>query len=158
MGRRRRTETAREIQAQFRRREVCSMRVQGMSVQEIADELGMSPAQVRHDVRTEMRERGSEDVATLVAVESDRLDRMTQVALRQVTEEGNLQAIDRVLAISARRAALFGMDAKNRGEDYSIVDQWLQGVADITDEDVEDLTEDELAEFDADDEVPDDLD
>ena len=157
MGRRRRVETSREIQAQLRRREVCSMRVQGMSVQEVADELGMTPAQVRHDVRTEMRQRGAEDVATLVALESDRLDRMTKVAMRQVENEGRLEAIDRVLSISARRAALFGMDAKNRGDDYSIVDQWLEGVASIDDDEIEEPEDLGLEEFDDSGEVPDEL-
>lgn len=113
------------------------LRLRGLSIRQIADETGMSPATVHRRIECEIRETVQPLAEEVRAMELDRLDRLQQVALavmgadhplvsegrvvRVEQEDGTkvalqdhgpvLAAMDRFLKIQDRRAKLLGLDA-----------------------------------------------
>lgn len=88
----------------------CDLRRAGCTYQEIANALGMSDASVARDAIIRARKAIiAEPVRELVEWETERLDKML-AAIWPKVQNGNLQAIDRALKISARRSALLGLD------------------------------------------------
>jgi hypothetical protein len=98
--------------------ECLRLRREGLTHREIAARLGVAPAtayrRVRHAL-DQINERNVEDAGTLRALEMLRLDEL-QNAIWQQAIDGDGKALDRILAIMARRAKLLGLDAPQRQE------------------------------------------
>jgi transposase len=96
--------------------ECLRLRRDGLTHREIAARLGVAPAtayrRVRHAL-DQINERNVEDAGTLRALEMLRLDEL-QNAIWQRAIDGDGKALDRILAIMARRAKLLGLDAPQR--------------------------------------------
>jgi hypothetical protein len=103
-------------QAAQRRPQALALRQQGFSYRAIAAQLGLSQSQAIRDVRSALSalsEQEREEAALLRRLENERLDAML-VALWPDAIAGKLLAVDRVLAISDRRAKLWGLYAPTR--------------------------------------------
>ena len=96
--------------------ECLRLRREGLTHRAIAARLGVAPAtayrRVRHAL-DEVNERNLEDAGTLRTLEMLRLDEL-QNAIWQRATDGDVRALDRILAIMARRAKLLGLDAPQR--------------------------------------------
>jgi hypothetical protein len=131
------------------------LRAKGMHYRDIARELGIDVHQAHDDVRNALRAIVQEPAEELRTLELERLDRMYQAAAdvleRQhvavshgkIVYQGEepliddgpvLQAIDRLLKIQARRAALLGLDAATKTEVSGGVRYEIVGIdaADLT--------------------------
>ena len=96
-----------------RRQKAWALRLQGLSVRAIADVLNVSHTAVEKMLQRTISELhrselGDADSARLLELE--RLD-VLQASLWQGIMEGNVPAVAQVIAISARRAKLLGLDA-----------------------------------------------
>lgn len=127
--------------------EACRLRADGLTYQQIADRLGISRGSAHEAVQRAIADIVREPAEEVRQLELLRLDQM-HVAAREVLEarhfvvdrgqvvlwEGEplvddgpkLQAIDRLLKIQARRAALLGLDAEKKvtvsgGVKYEVV-------------------------------------
>jgi hypothetical protein len=99
-----------------RQRQALGLRQGGASYQQIADTLGYATrASAWKAVAAALRGVIVESVSELRALEADRLDRLL-LAVWPRALNGDLGAVDRVLAIEKRRAALFGLDAPSKQE------------------------------------------
>lgn len=88
-------------------------RIRGLSYRAIAAECNTTEATAHRAVTRVLartRAAANEHADELRAIELDRLDRL-MVALGPQVKAGHLGAIDRILAIMARRAKLLGLDA-----------------------------------------------
>jgi DNA-binding CsgD family transcriptional regulator len=96
--------------------ECLRLRREGLTHREIAARLGVAPAtayrRIRHAL-DEVNERNVEDATTLRSLEMLRLDEL-QNAIWQRATDGDVRALDRILAIMTRRAKLLGLDAPER--------------------------------------------
>jgi hypothetical protein len=103
---------AEEARIAERRRKVGANLLSGLSYRQIASALEVSAATIASDVKAilaELHEDAKEDVDRHRALELARLDRAQNAIWNDVTN-GRLEAIDRFLKISDRRARLLGMD------------------------------------------------
>lgn len=101
-------------QARERERQALRLRAAGRTFAEIGAALGVSKQSAHEAVGRalaktveDIRERAEE----LRAVESAKLDRAEE-AIRAKVEEGDLRAVEVLLKVAARRAALLGLDLK----------------------------------------------
>lgn len=100
-----------------RRSTVLDLRRQGWPFRRIAEELDISPSLAHNDYTIALKALVPvEDIEAMRRLEADRLDHATVLAF-QIIEEPKapvatrLAALDRLLALSARRAKMFGLDA-----------------------------------------------
>ncbi|KWW97367.1 hypothetical protein LI90_4339 (plasmid) [Carbonactinospora thermoautotrophica] len=97
-------------------RRALQMRRAGLTLDDIARELGYTHrSSARKAVQRALKRTLQEDADELRALEADRLDRL-QAAIWSKAMAGDLQAVDRVLRISERRARLLGLDLPARLE------------------------------------------
>ncbi|KZF17315.1 hypothetical protein [Rhodococcus sp. EPR-134] len=143
------------VTAAVKRREAVKLRAHGLSIPAITKRVGYNSDKVtREAIRQELKSADREDLTQLLELEMMRLDKMTVTAMNAV-QAGDLKGVDAGLRIMARRAAYTGLDATQRENDYSDVDRWLAGDAEVDFEiDINEVLGDELD----DDEIPDDLD
>jgi len=101
-----------KVKTAFLERECLRLRMEGLSHRAIARELGVAPStaykRVQHGLR-ELNRANAAQAAELRRLEALRLDEM-QDAVWEKAAEGDPHAVDRVLAIMARRARLLGLD------------------------------------------------
>lgn len=108
--------TQRKIDALENRRKAVALRRMGMSIQDIADKLGLSKSSVHKTITKAMAESRAAmecDVAELKALEVDRCDQLQLAAWPQALK-GSTQHIEKVLKIMERRARLLGLDAPTK--------------------------------------------
>ena len=92
---------------------IIALALAGMSVRAIADRIGLAKSAVARIIRRELGRKVAardEDLAQLVALETDRLDRL-QVTAWPAAMRGDNRATTAVLRIMERRARLLGLDA-----------------------------------------------
>lgn len=92
---------------------VLELRRSGMRFNRIADEIGVSEAHVGRLFRSGMARHTEVPAAEIKRLESDRLDDI-QFGIWQAACNGNLRAIEQVLAIMERRAKLLGLDHSDK--------------------------------------------
>lgn len=92
-----------------RRQQMLAWRVSGMTYEEIGNRLGVTGGAVASQVTKVLAESTNQDVATLRALEGERLD-AAQEAIWGKVMEGDVRAVDTFLKLSARRAKMMGMD------------------------------------------------
>lgn len=110
----------RRVEAQARLEKMMKLRRSGASYHEIAQLVGITYDGVRKAIRAELdrtAERIAEDGDAVRQLELERLDRLQSAVWRRATDMNNpdYRAIDRVLRIMERRAALMGLDQRNIG-------------------------------------------
>lgn len=86
-----------------------ALRKEGKTPGEIAAALGLTTGNVRRLISKALDDIRVPDVNELRLLEAARLDEATEVVMREV-RQGNLRAVDRLIALSARRSKLFGLD------------------------------------------------
>lgn len=146
--------TVKQTAAAMRRGEAIKLRLKGYSFEDIRKDLNYATtAKVRADIRQAMKDVGREEASDALDLELMRLDQALVQVMKQV-EKGNLFAVDRMLAIQARRSSYLGLDAQQRDDDYSDVDRWLAGDAEV---DFEIDPNEVLGEELDDEDVPDDI-
>lgn len=100
------------INAAARQREAFALRLAGKTYREIGELLDMSGPHAFRLVTAEIERTAAEareEIDAMRALEMARLDAM-QAAIWPAALAGDLSALDRFLRISARRAALLGLD------------------------------------------------
>jgi hypothetical protein len=100
------------VRAAERSAQIMELRREGATYSAIASKIGITTARAHQVVLAELRRAhaaAAEATAAMVALELDRLDALT-AACWPLAIEGDLRAVDRVLRIMARRAALLGLD------------------------------------------------
>jgi hypothetical protein len=106
----------RRLAAHERQLKALELRLAGVTYQQIADELGYAGRQGAFKaVEAALRLTLREPADNLRRISAERLDRAT-LAIWRAVNAGDLQAIDRLLRIEARRAKLLGLDAPQRQE------------------------------------------
>lgn len=96
-----------------RRHQVLELRIRGLSFHKIGKALGISHVQAWNDYQRVMRDLHALEIekgTQLRDIETRRLDHML-AKLEPGIDAGDAQAIQAALAISKRRAALWGLDA-----------------------------------------------
>jgi hypothetical protein len=98
-----------------RRRQAVDLRRRGLTFEAIGKEMGGITAQAAHALVTRALEEFRTDTAEAVEdhrkLELARLERIVEIMWPQV-EEGRGDAVDRVLKVAQRKAALLGLDLK----------------------------------------------
>jgi hypothetical protein len=106
----------RRLAARERQLRALELRLAGVTYQQIADELGYAGRQGAFKaVEAALKLTLREPADNLRRISAERLDRAT-LAIWRAVNAGDLQAIDRLLRIEARRAKLLGLDAPQRQE------------------------------------------
>lgn len=98
-----------------RRSRAVHLRREGLTLREVADELGVSVYTAWNDIQTAVRDIPKEEADLLRQQEADRLDAL-QHAIWEAAIAGDLHAVDRALKIIERRCRLLGLDAPTRIE------------------------------------------
>ncbi len=102
-----------KVRTAFLERECLRLRMEGLSHRAIARELGVAPStaykRVQHALQ-DLNRGNAAQAAELRDLEILRLDEL-QEAVWEKAVDGDLHALDRVLAIMARRAKLLGIEA-----------------------------------------------
>jgi transcriptional regulator with XRE-family HTH domain len=93
--------------------EALKLRSEGLTYREVAERLGINTSTAYRRVENALRAIPADGVDEMRQLEGERLDKL-HAALWDRALEGDLQAIDRLLTISNRRAKLFGLDAPTR--------------------------------------------
>lgn len=108
----------RAIEAKQRHVKALNLRKQGFTYQMIADELGYANAAGAYvAVTTELQAIVREPAEEVRTLELERLDQMLAVLwARAMQGDDKERAIDRILKVMERRAALLGLDAPKRIE------------------------------------------
>lgn len=96
-----------------RRTEALSLRMAGLTYQQIGERLGISPDGARDLVQRTLHRAEMRSVESLRELENTRLDRI-QAGLWTKALEGDVQAVDAILRISAQRAKLNGLYAPSK--------------------------------------------
>ena len=99
-----------------RRTELTALLLEGLSYREIGERMGVSRQTVCEDVKAilaEWRATRLENTDDFAMVQLARLEKMHE-GIWEEAKGGNLNAIDRVLAISRREAEIMGSDAAMR--------------------------------------------
>lgn len=98
-----------------RRRQAIDLRRRGLTFEQIGKEMGGITAQSAHELvqkaMREFRTDTAEAVEDHRRLELARLERIVEIVWPQV-EEGRGDAVDRVLKVAQRKAALLGLDLK----------------------------------------------
>ncbi|WP_418345482.1 hypothetical protein [Rhodococcus pyridinivorans] len=162
MGRPKSKTSPRMLNAAAKLEQALALRATGHSWPEIAHKVGYRSGKVAYEtVRKALRKRERDSIDELVAVEEEKMRLLERAGFEGIAR-GELENIARVVSVMTRRATMLGLDAKNRSEDYSVIDQWLAGVASIDADEVADLDiadpEDLGIDTDDEDDVPDELD
>ncbi len=106
----------RHIAAHARQLRALELRLAGVTYEQIAEQLGYAGRSGAFKaVNTALKETLREPAEELRTLSAERLDRAT-LAIWRAVSAGDLQAIDRLLRIEARRARLLGLDAPSRQE------------------------------------------
>lgn len=95
--------------------EALRLRSQGLTYREIAARLNVDHSTAYRRVQRALDAVPLEDVTSYRTLEAERLDAL-QVAIWDRAIEGDLKALDRVLAIISRRAKLLGLDQPSRSQ------------------------------------------
>lgn len=98
------------------RREIMAMRRSGLTFDVIAHAKGVTKQRIHQIVKDELVKLSKEmagETECLRALEIDRLDRLL-AGLWKKAQDGDLDAVDRALKISARRSAMLGLDDPTR--------------------------------------------
>ena len=106
------------VSAAQHERDAVAMRIAGATYRQIGDKLGVTESAAARAVKRVLertRKAADEDAETLRQQEAERLDAL-QLAVWPQAVKGHQGAVDRVLRIMARRAALLGLDAPTRQE------------------------------------------
>jgi DNA-binding CsgD family transcriptional regulator len=105
-------------------RECLRLRAEGLSHRAIARQLHIAPStaykRVAHALQ-ELHRSNAEQAVALRELEALRLDEM-QDAIWEQALDGDLHALDRILAIMARRSKLLGLDAAETKPERSAPD------------------------------------
>jgi hypothetical protein len=96
-----------------RRRLALSLRLAGATYEAIGRQLGCSGPGALHLVTRAVRDVGRDPAEQLLKLELDRLDRLHRTVWTRALN-GDVEALDRVLRLMARRAKLLGLDAPAR--------------------------------------------
>lgn len=100
-----------------RRVRALELRKQGLSYREIAQKTGYaSAASARRAVLSLLRRVLREPAEAVRDLELARLDKLLQSLWPRAVFDGDLGAVDRILAIMRRRAELLGLDAPRKTE------------------------------------------
>lgn len=105
--------SAKKLKAAERRLQAIELRKQGMTYRQIGDVLGCNESRAHQIVTEEMARLNverAESAALLVRLECERMDALHST-LWPVALAGDLNAVDRVIKLMARRAKLLGLDA-----------------------------------------------
>lgn len=116
---------AEQLQIEERRVRVYDLRIRGLSYAKIADQLGVSVGTAYSDAKAVMDRitaEADEKAEQVRKAELHRLD-IAQAAIWSDVETGDLDAIDTLLKLQARRAKLLGLDAPERHDVLSISSQ-----------------------------------
>jgi hypothetical protein len=103
----------RQEEMKAKRLEATSLRLAGLTWEQIGDRLGMSDQGARSLVETNLERANQREVDMLRAIENQRLDKAMSAIWRDVLS-GDLKAIDTFLKISQRRSRLNGLDAPQK--------------------------------------------
>jgi DNA-binding transcriptional MerR regulator len=148
-----------KLNAAVRRQQIVRLRIAGASMEAIRQQVGLSVAGVYkayHVALEEQRESLAEDLQELRQLEAIRLDEML-LALWPSVQRGNTHAVEKAIAIGARRAKLLGLDAPTqttvsgwvRASDATIGEGIAVAIVSATDDlgepSLSNLTDDELA-------------
>lgn len=115
MGRRRGTGPNLTLVVDDKLRLAQEMRIQGTSLQAIANELGYDNATqislaLKNAYNFESRLISSENRDGLLALEIERLDKLQEALWWDATHEGDTKAVDSIVRIIAQRSKLLGLD------------------------------------------------
>jgi AcrR family transcriptional regulator len=105
--------SAERIDLDRRRAKCLELRIQGMSLRDIAKRVGMHHSSVAEAIEAELAQLTREPAERLREVELERMDVLMKAAW-DTAKDGDLNAIDTVLKVMARRAKLLGLDAPTR--------------------------------------------
>lgn len=105
-----RTRSVKRDRKKARRVEAMSLRLAGLSYDQIGARLGITPRTAQKIVREAVQRADTRQADQMRAVEGARLDR-AQAAIWTRVLEGDLGAIQAFVQISNRRARMFGLDA-----------------------------------------------
>jgi len=103
-------EEARRKRESVRRIEALSLRMAGMTYEQIGDRLGITTESAAVLIDRTISRVGNQVAEEMRLLEGARLDR-SQAAIWSKVLEGDLKAVGMFLQISARRSKLFGLDA-----------------------------------------------
>lgn len=93
-----------------RQQQALNLRIAGASFEQIAQQLGYSGrSAARNAIVAILKRREQEPADELRKIESERLDTV-QLGIWKAAAGGHLEALDRLLRLMARRAALLGLD------------------------------------------------
>lgn len=104
---------ARKAKQEARRIEAMSLTMAGLSADQIATRMNITPGAVRALVTRTLERASNRNVEQLREIENQRLDR-AQAAVWTKVLEGDLKAIDTFLRISQRRSRINGLDAATK--------------------------------------------
>lgn len=100
------------------RAKVWALRLQGHAVRAIAQQLGCGVATAMRAINStldELQAARHEAAREAIALGLERLD-SALVAVTPLVQQGDLEAVDRLVKIEARRAKMLGVDAPDRTE------------------------------------------
>ena len=106
--------TSKKIEMEQRRKQVAANLLAGMTYRDISEALGIGLATISRDkdhVLKLWREDSTKDISEMILMEDRRLD-VALNAIMAMVRNGNLGAIDRMLAIMDKRMKLKGLDSK----------------------------------------------
>lgn len=111
------TESERHRRRLERLQQVAALRLAGVRDQrQLARQFGVTQQTISRDfaaLDVLYRERAAQDTATAKGQDAERLDQLL-IAVWPMATKGSLGAVDRVLRLLERRAALLGLDAPRR--------------------------------------------
>lgn len=134
----------RRVRATQRQLEAIQYRIAGLSYEAIGKRLGISGVSVAKLIKRALQtyySRIGEEIEVLRRIELERLD-VAQSAIWNGVVNGDLEAIDKFLRISARRSALLGLDSPQKQEMRNKIEieafDYASAIAAITTRPVED--------------------
>lgn len=95
---------------QAKRLEAVTLRLAGLTYEQIADRMDISPSWAMQLVELTLTSSINRQVSQMRSLENQRLDR-AQAAIWPKVLEGNMHAVDVFLRLSGRRAKMNGLDA-----------------------------------------------
>lgn len=114
----------RRLKARERKQEALSLRMSGVTFEQIGQRLGIT-RQAAHKAVTQaladIQKETNEDAEKLRHLELERLDKM-QASIWASVLTGGYGAIDRVLRIMERRAKLIGLDIEPDNPDNAVIE------------------------------------
>lgn len=128
MRRKRRKNTAKQLEIAERRKEALQLRLSGVSYQAIADHLGVSKYTAYHDVQNEIADIPKELASELRREELMRLDTLQRAVWKEALQ-GDTDAVRTALQVVDRRIRMMGLDAPaavNVGSGNTDIDDAVQ--------------------------------